>query len=335
MRKKSIVLFILLVLSIVSAIFILNIKSETPTEEATPSQQLNVSLVSHSTLFLPFYVALEKNVFASYGLEVSVATCTSQWDAYNTLLAGETDIILTGPEIVFFHLQQDKTEELVIIAPASNANCCFLLTRKNDKPFDWNDLKGKVVIGHKNGELPQIVFEHILRQHNLRPFVDVHIINNLPPEMMLGSFQAGTGQYIVLSEPLASLAESSNIGHIVASLELADTPLVTNVFLTTSEFLSAHRTACQKFIKAYRQGIERTKELFPEEITLSVQEHFPALQSNVLLKAVSRCKSGNCWPSNSCLSIKELTNLQDVLLKGKEINEKIPVRKIPLESFPE
>ena len=41
--------------------------------------------------------------------------------------------------------------------------------------FTWDDLKDKRVLGGRKGGMPEMVFEYILRNHNIDPATDLEI----------------------------------------------------------------------------------------------------------------------------------------------------------------
>lgn len=67
----------------------------------------------------------------------------------------------------------------------------WFLTRDVDEEFEWDNVWGKVIVGARLGGVPQMCLEWVLKQHGIRPFVDVEIITGLAFEAAVGAFEGG------------------------------------------------------------------------------------------------------------------------------------------------
>ena len=47
------------------------------------------------------------------------------------------------------------------------------MAREEMPDFTWDDLKDKRVLGGRKGGMPEMVFEYILRNHNIDPATDL------------------------------------------------------------------------------------------------------------------------------------------------------------------
>jgi len=94
----------------------------------------------------------------------------------------------------------------------------FLVSRTNEKDFQWEDLKGKSVIGGRIGGMPELVLEYILKEKGMDLTTDVEIINNIAFTSTSGAFVGDVGDYTVEFEPTATTLENQGNGYVVASL---------------------------------------------------------------------------------------------------------------------
>jgi len=329
-KNKFISIIVLICLVLSSSILFTGCRPDTkqrggskPGKEKSPAYEVMVTQVTHSLMSMPLYIAAEKGFFDKEGLQVEVQTTWSRDKAVEDLLNKKAHILLDYPETLLYLVQQGSSD-IVCFAQTAAATGCFLVARENKKPFAWQDLKGKIVIGYKGGELPEIIFEYILKSNNLRPQHNIHIIQNLAYQAFQGVFQAGTGHYILAAEPTASKMEKEDGSIVVASIEASSGPLVTATCITTRDYLKSHREACLKFTRALCQGLKWLDENSPEEIVAAAKKYFPAENEPVLLRAVSRYKTLGCWSSSPLVDRDGLNRLQEIMLKESELNNPIP-----------
>lgn len=290
-----------------------------------PAAGITVYQVTPSLLALPLYAAIEEGFFAKENLRVTVETTWSRDKALEALLnnTATIPILLDSPETLLYLTQQENKDGLISFAQTACATGFFLLARENQKPFTWQDLKGKVVIAYRDGELPEVIFEFILKNNGLKPHQNVHLIQNLPYQAYQGVFLAGTGHYILAAEPAASQMEKENGSIVVASLETSAGPLVSSVCITTGDYLASKRENCEKFVRALAEGLLWLDERSPEEITAIAGKYF-SQEEGILLRAVSRYKTLGVWPLTPRVDSDGLKRLQEIMLQESELNSLIP-----------
>ena len=292
-------------------------------EKKEPAAQVSVGQVAPSLLYLPLYIAAEEKFFEQENLQVQVETTGSRDKAVEALLSEKTPVLLDNPETLLYLKQQGNPNDLVYFAQTAAATGCFLLARDNKKPFAWQNLKNKVIIGYKDGELPEVVFEYILKNNGLKPHQNVNIIKNLPYQAARGVFKAGTGHYILAVEPLVSQLEKENAAVVAAAIEPSAGPLLTAACITSRDYLASCRETCLKLARALYAGQKWLDEHSPEEIAAVAARYFPQDES-VLLRAVSRFKTLGLWTPTPLVDRDGLMRLQEIMLYEKELNEQIP-----------
>lgn len=299
--------------------------------ESPPLVSVNVIESSRSLLFLPFYLALELNCFQKEGLDITLQTAETKELAFANLFSLEAPFYLGGPENALYHLQKENPESIVFLAKASTGSGAYLIARKSDQPFSWQQLKGKTIIGANIGVLEEVVFEQFLKKNNLKPFLDVHIIQNLPSQLIPGTFQAGSGQYLLATEPTAAKIEIENNAYAVHSIDISGKLLLSNTIITTESYFKENSDVCQKFIKAFNEGLTWLNEHTPEEIVEAAKKYFPLESEKVLTRAVSRYKTIGIWPLETVVTRHDLAILQEVLNANKMLNSPLPLDLIIIQ----
>lgn len=318
---------------------------------------ITIAYQEDSLLHLPLYVALQNNFFQEEGLLVQLQKYASPQEAVESVIAGKYDLLLSGPELGFFLYQQGQPSKLVYLAQSTMKNGWFLLARetasspqkqpagkrpsdtqppsnqpieqnellnKSTPPFDWSSVKGRVVLGAGNGEFAQIMLESILKQQQIRPYLDVHLLINLPSYLRQGTFQSGTAHFFLATEPAATILEKGESGQVVTSLSKDTEPLISSVIYAAKEKIPQKRDSYQKFMNAFSQALRWVNEHSPEELATVGKAFFPQQDEKTLIRGICRYKNLGCWSESPLLEKKELIKLHDFLLNAGELNSALP-----------
>ncbi|HOA81546.1 MAG TPA: ABC transporter substrate-binding protein [Defluviitaleaceae bacterium] len=327
MNKKKTCILILLIIIMASAFF-----SGCSKEELTV---VRLNEVVHSVFYAPQYVAIEKGFFEEEGLKIEL---TSGWGAdksMTALISGDADIGMMGTEAAIYVYNQGKENYGVVFAQQTQRAGNFLVSREDEKDFQWTDLKGKTVIGGRPGGMPQMVFEYILKQNGLKPFEDVEIITNLQFTATAGAFASGTGDYSIEFEPTASTLEVQNNGYVVASLGTASGKVPYTVFMASKEYIENNPEIIQKFTNAFYKAQVWVKEHSPEEIAEVIHPQFKETDKELLVKIIKRYKDQDTWCETPIMEEESLTLLQDILESAGELEKRVPYDEIVTREFAE
>ena len=133
-----------------------------------------VSEVAHSIFYAPMYVALEEGYFEEEGLNVELILGNGANNVMASLLSGDAQIGLA------------------------------------DEDFKWDNLKGKSILGGRQGGMPVMVLEYVLKQNGLLVGQDndeiikqggVNVRTDVQFAALAGAFTSGEGDYVTLFEP--------------------------------------------------------------------------------------------------------------------------------------
>ena len=124
--------------------------------------------VTHSVFYAPQYVAMELGFFEEEGLAVELTNGGGADKVMTAVVSGQSDIGLAGPESCIYIYNQGKDDYPVVFGQLTCRDGAFLMGR-TDQPFDWEDLRGKTIIGGRKGGVPEMTLEYVLRRHGLEP----------------------------------------------------------------------------------------------------------------------------------------------------------------------
>ena len=173
------------------------VKSGGEADGDTPVQPVTVRLseVTHSVFYAPQYVAISQGFFAQEGLEIELSNGGGADKVMTAVVSGGADIGLAGPESCIYVHGQGKDDLPVIFAQLTKRDGSFLVGR-TDAAFDWNDLRGKTIIGGRKGGVPEMTLEYVLKQHGIVPQEDAVVDTSVQFNMMAGAFTGGQGDYV-------------------------------------------------------------------------------------------------------------------------------------------
>lgn len=295
-------------------------KTDPASQELT---KIRLSEVVHSIFYVPMYVAINKGFFREEGLDIELSTAQGADKVMTALLSNAADIGLAGPEATIYVYNQGQENYVINFAQLTKRDGSFLVGRKAEPDFKWENLKGKTVIGGRPGGVPEMVLEYILKQHGLIPGKDVNIITNLQFTATAGAFQGGTGDYVALFEPTASLMEKEKAGYVVASIGQSSGEVPYTVFMAQKSYLEKKPESIQKFTNAIYKAQLWVDQHSPAEIAAAIQSFFPDADLDLLTIVVERYKSQDTWSKNPILKNEALDHLQEIIQDAGELEKPV------------
>lgn len=297
--------------------------------------KVKLSEVTHSIFYAPQYVALTQGFFKEEGLEIELTNGAGADKVMSAVLSGQVDIGLAGPEASVYVYNEGKEDHSVVFAQLTNGDGTFLMGRKANSNFKWNDLKGKTVIGGRKGGMPAIVLQYVLSKNGLTNGKDVFIDTTMQFAAMPGAFMGGHGDYVIIFEPTASIMEKEGKAYIVASLGKESGEIPYTAYFTKKSAIDKNPVLLQKFTNAIYKGQRWVANHTPEEIAKAIKPQFPEEKEEILVSAVKRYKEQNSWKIDPVLNEKDFYLLQEIIKNAGELNKIAPYEKVVTKQFGE
>lgn len=233
------------------------------------------------------------------------------------VLSGSSDIGFCGPEQIIYIYNQKRKDLPILFAQLTATDGAFLVGRNYENTFNWNSLKGKTIIGGRPGGVPEMSLEYVLKNHNLIPDKDVHLITNLDFTTTSSAFKTGTGDYVSLFEPNASMLEDCNGGFIVDSIGKNIGPLPYTCYFAAQSYIDQNPDVIQNFTKAIYKAQVWVANHGNEDIAKSIASFFPGSNTNILAKVVKNYKKINAFSPNPIIKPNDLNKLMDIIQSYK------------------
>lgn len=161
------------------------------TKEKDKSVKLTLNEVAHSIFYAPMYVAIQEGYFEEEGIDLTLVTGFGADKTMTAVLSGEAEIGFMGPETTVYTYNEGAQDYVVNFAQLTQRAGNFLVAREEMPDFSWSDLKGMEVLGGRKGGMPEMVFEYILRQHDIDPSTDLSIDQSIDFGSTAAAFAGG------------------------------------------------------------------------------------------------------------------------------------------------
>lgn len=135
---------VILILCLILCIFYIS-------KESNDLTKVKVAEVTHSVFYAPQYVAIENGYFEEEGLNIELTLTSGADNVMAAVLSKDADIGLSGSEATIYVYNKGEKDYIKTFARLTQKDGSFLISRKEIKDFKIEDLKGKYVIGGRQG----------------------------------------------------------------------------------------------------------------------------------------------------------------------------------------
>ncbi|TCZ81073.1 ABC transporter substrate-binding protein [Paenibacillus albiflavus] len=297
--------------------------------------KIRLGEVTRSIFYAPEYVALNQGFFKDEGLEVELQTIPGGDKTMTALLSNSIDVALVGAETSIYVSQQGSDDPVINFHQLTQTDGTFLVSRKPVDSFDWKMLKGSNFLGQRKGGMPQMAGEFALKKNGIDPQKDLTMIQNIDFANIASAFSSGTGDYVQLFEPQASIMEKEGKGHVIASFGKESGLLPYTVFMTKQSFMNKNNSIVQKFSNAIQRAQNWVDTNSVQDIAKSIASFFPNTDQAIIESVVKRYKEQGTYAMDGIIDEAEWNNLLSVMDSAGELKSKVEWGKIVNNSYAE
>lgn len=291
--------------------------------------------VAHSVFYAPQYAAIENGYFEEEGIDLTLVTGFGADKTMTAVLSGEADIGFMGAESSVYAFQEGASDPVINFAQLTQRAGNFIVARNADEDFEWEDLKGKYVLGGRKGGMPEMVFEYILKQKGIDPETDLTIDQSIDFGSTAAAFSGGQGDYTVEFEPSATALEEEGSGFVVASCGVESGYVPYTSYSAKSSFLEENPDLIQRFTNALQKGMDYVNSHTPEEIAETIAPQFTDSSVETITTIVRRYQEQDTWKDNLIFEESSFTLLQDILETAGELNSRLDYKDLVVTTFAE
>lgn len=291
-------------------------------------QKVRIAEVTRSVFYAPQYVAIEKGFFKEEGLEVDLKTTAGGDKTMTALLSDGADYALVGSETSIYVTAQGTNDPIVNFAQLTQTDGTFLVARDKIDNFSWDMLKDSTFLGQRKGGMPQMAGEFVLKKHGIDPQNDLTLIQNIDFANIATAFASGTGDYVQLFEPTASVFEKEGKGHIVASFGTESGHIPYTTYMTKSSYLKENDETVLKFTRALKKAQDWVQKQDASKIAETIQPYFEDADPEVMEMSIQRYKEQGSYATDPILDEEEWNNLQDIMDEAGELPSRMDYTKL-------
>ena len=284
--------------------------------------------VAHSLFYAPMYVAIENGYFKEQGIDLELVTGFGADKTMTAVLSGEADIGFMGPETTVYTCNEGATDLVVNFAQLTQRAGNFLVARAADDNFSWKNLKGKDVLGGRDGGMPEMVFEYILKKNGIDPAADLNIDKSIDFGSTAAAFSGGQADYSVEFEPGATALEQEGAGYVVASLGVDSGYVPYTAFSAKDSYMKEHPEVIKGFVAALKKGMEYVYSHTPEEIAEVISPQFKDTDQETMAIIIKRYADQDTWKKDLVFEQDAYQLLLDILDEAGQLNARPEYEKL-------
>lgn len=293
--------------------------------------KVKVAEVTHSVFYAPQYVAMEQGYFEDEGLDIQLTLTSGADNVMAAVLSKDADIGLSGSEATIYVYNKGEKDYIKTFAQLTQKDGSFLISRKNIKNFKIEDLKGKYVIGGRQGGMPEMTLEYALKQNNIDPKKDLTIDTSIDFASMAGAFIGGTGDFVALFEPLATKIVNEGYGYKVKQLGTLTDNVPYTAYNARISYIKNNKETIEKFDKAIQRGLDFVNNNSSDKIAKVIMSQFPDTSYNDIQNAIDSYKQNNTWPQDTTFTEKSFNHLQDIVIEAGFLDKKVSYKDLIYE----
>lgn len=299
---------------------------------AEKNNEVKIGEVTRSIFYAPLYAAIEEGFFEDEGLQIDLTTIPGGDKTMTALLSDGIDIALIGAETSIYVAAQNPNDPIVNFAQLTQTDGTFLVARENIEAFNWAMLKDSTFLGQRVGGMPQMAGEFVLKSHGIDPHNDLTLIQNIDFANIASAFSSGTGDFVQLFEPTASVLEAQGVGKIVASFgeELGAIPYT--VFMTKEKTLQ-DEALITSFTNALYKAQQWIYEQPAKKVAASIAPYFEDTDLALIEQVVERYRAQQSYATDPIIDELEFNNLLHVMDEAGVLEIEVNYEELVDRSF--
>lgn len=285
---------------------------------------LTLSEVAHSIFYAPQYAAIELGYFKEEGIDLTLVNSAGADKVMTSLISDDAQIGFMGSEASIYVYQEGSQDYAVNFAQLTQRAGNFLVGRQPEEAFQWEALKGKKILGGREGGMPQMVFEYVLKKHGLNPKTDLTIDQSINFGLTAAAFTSNDADYTVEFEPFATTLEKEGSGWVVASLGTESGYVPYTSYCAKKSYLEQNPEVIQAFTNAIQRGMDYVNSHSAQEIAKTIAPQFKETPVDTITSIVQRYKEQDTWKENTVFTKESFELLEHILEESGQLKERIP-----------
>lgn len=296
-------------------------------------KKIRLNEVTHSIFYAPLYVAIENGYFTEYNLEVELTNGGGADKSMTAILSGSADIGLMGPEAAMYVYLNGKENYPKVFAQLTKRDGSFLISRTDEKNFDYSNLTDKEIIAGRKGGVPAMTLEYLLKEKGYTDKKNIKLNYDIQFNLTAAAFEGGTGDYCTLFEPTASEFEKAGKGFVVSSVGKESGEVPYTAFMASNEYISKNEETVKNFLRAIYKAIDFIKSAKQDELVNALKGQFPSTSGESIIASIKRYNEIDAWMENMTMKPESFERLKNIMTNAGELERDVPFDKLILTEY--
>lgn len=291
------------------------------------NNKLRVNEVTHSIFYAPFYAAINLGYFEEEGIEIDLVNGGGSDQSMTALISNSADVALLGPETAVYVVSEGASNTPVIFGQLTKRDGSLLVGRNPEPNFEWSNLVGKEIIGGRRGGSPAMALQYAIERVNNLPVGtgpnEVNINLDVAFNLVVGAFEAGTGDYCTMFEPTASEYVAAGKGYIVASVgeECGEVPFT--CFMAMQSYIDKNEGQIEGFLRAVMKGYNYLMTATDDQIYEALAPSFSTSTRSSIVSSVKTYIAIDAWMSTPIMEESAYNRLLAIMTNAGELDEPV------------
>ncbi len=286
---------------------------------------------THSVFYAPLYAAINLGYMEEEGITIELTNSGGSDAGMASLLSGNADIALLGPEPVVYAVAGGSKSSPVVFGQLTKKDGSFLVSKTPIDNFNWaTSLQNKKVIAGRAGGVPAMTFEWVVNQVNLFDNTNITLDTSTAFNMMVPVFDSpeNDADFCTMFEPTASEYVSLGKGHIIASVGEQSGDIPYTCFIAKPSFLNKNADLAKGFLRAVKKGYDYLMTHTDAEGAEALYPSFNTTSKELLASSIASYKSIDAWMATPAMSVSSYNRLLDVLMNAGTIETRVDFNKV-------
>ena len=283
--------------------------------------RLRLGLTFHHVFYAPYYVTLQRGLFAEQGLEVETTVPGDGRLVLAGQASGDLDVALGGIMRSLVSYNAGESDAPLHFTRVNDRDGFFLVGRS--AAFDWPDLLGRRLILFSEAPTPWYVLRALLRERGLDPD-RIPAVPGMPAPEAAAAFQRGEADFLQAPAQVAEALVAAGGATIVAEMAHEAGPIPYSSYSATRAVLDTQREALGALIRAHVAALAWMRAATGAEIWETIAPSFPEADAAVYRRAVERYHRLGVWSSDATLPRASFDRLADLMQRGGLIERVAP-----------
>ena len=289
---------------------------------------LKINEVTHSVFYAPLYLADSLGYFAEEKIQIELTNGGGADKVMSAVLSGDSDIGFCGPEAALYVLVGGSSDVPTVFGQLTKRDGSFLVSRKPEPNFKWEDLKGKEILAGRKGGVPAMTFEYVLNEHNLFDGTNVNLNYDVAFNLMVSAFEAGTADYCTMFDPTAYEYEAAGKGYVVASVGEASGEVPYTCFMAKKSWMHKNESTVEGFLRAVTNAVKYIQEHDGAKAAPYLTKYFEGISEASIAASVERYKAIDAWRDNLSMTEESFNRLQDIIENAGELTRRAQLNEL-------